>query len=194
MKNLNITLLLSFFVFLNLKAQVKDKPIGFFGLGLGVGATNNQVGINLPIDVKMNNKFGFSIDLLISGKTPSDQEYMSNVSWQSAQYTYGDTKTGEIESNLGFNIDLNYTIFKNFSLVGGIAHLGTRTYWKYFDKYYILGNSGNYVVDYSRESYYGLSYGGIYEINDFYIKATNSTLNYFAFSVGYKIPVTSKYY
>jgi hypothetical protein len=194
MKNLNITFLLSFFVFLNLNAQTKEKPIGFFGLGLGIGATNNQIGINVPIDVKMNNKFGFSIDILLSGKTPSDQEYMSNVSWQSAQYSYNDTKTGEMESNLGFNIDLNYTILKNFSLVAGIAHLSKRTYWKYFDNYYILGNSGNYVVDYSNESFYGLSYGGIYEINNFYIKAINSTLNYFAFSVGYKIPFTSKYY
>jgi hypothetical protein len=194
MKNLNFTLLLSFFVFLNLNAQTKEKPIGFFGLGLGIGATNNQIGINVPIDIKMNNKLGFSIDIIISGSSPGNQEYMSNVSWQSAQYSYGDTKTGEMESNLGFNIDLNYTILKNLSLVAGIAHLGKRTYWKYFDNYYILGNSGNYVVDYSNESFYGLSYGGIYEINNFYIKATNSTLNYFAFSVGYKIPVTSKYY
>ena len=185
--------MLFFFSFIDLNAQTKEKPNVFFGLGLGIGAVNNQIGFNVPIDVKMNNKFGFSIDLILSGRSPSTQEYMSNISWQTAQNSYGDTKTGEIVSNLGFNIDLNYTVIKNFSLVAGIAHLGKRTYWKYFDKLYILGNSGNYVVDYSNESFYGLSYGGIYEINKFYIKATNSTLNYFAFSVGYKIPIPSKY-
>lgn len=185
--------MLFFFSFIDLNAQTKEKPNVFFGLGLGIGAVNNQIGFNVPIDVKMNNKFGFSIDLILSGRSPSTQEYMSNISWQTAQNSYGDTKTGEIVSNLGFNIDLNYTVIKNFSLVAGIAHLGKRTYWKYFDKLYILGNSGNYVVDYSNESFYGLSYGGIYEINKFYIKATNSTLNYFAFSVGYKIPIPSKH-
>ena len=193
MKNINITLLLSFFVFIDLNAQITEKPIGFFGIGLGIATINNQIGFNVPIDAKLNHKFGFSLDLSLSGRSPSTQEYMSNISWQTAQNTYGDTKTGEMENNLGINVDFNYSVVKNFSLVAGIAYLSKKTYWKYFDKLYILGNSGNYVVDYSNESFYGLSYGGIYEINKFYIKATNSTLNYFTLSIGYKIPVPRNY-
>jgi hypothetical protein len=171
----------------NLTAQNNQNPTGYFGLGFGIGIIDKKVGINVTTDFKMKSKLGFSIDFQLNGNSPSADEYMSNVSWQAAQNTYQDQKTGEMLENIGINIGINYTIFKNFSLIGGVAYINRNTYWKYFDNLYILGNSGNYVVDYSTEEFYGINYGAIYEINNFYIKATNSTLNVMSFSVGYKI-------
>lgn len=171
----------------NLTAQNNSNSLGYFGLGFGIGIIDKKAGINFTTDFKMKNKLGFSIDFQLNGNSPSTDEYMPNVSWQAAQNTYQDQKTGEMVENIGINIGLNYTIFKNFSLIGGVAYINRNTYWKYFDNLYILGNSGNYVVDYSTEEFYGINYGAIYEINNFYIKATNSTLNVMSFSVGYKI-------
>lgn len=171
----------------NLTAQNNSNSLGYFGLGFGIGIIDKKAGINFTTDFKMKNKLGFSIDFQLNGNSPSADEYMPNVSWQAAQNTYQDQKTGEMVENIGINIGMNYTIFKNFSLIGGVAYINRNTYWKYFDNLYILGNSGNYVVDYSTEEFYGINFGAIYEINNFYIKATNSTLNVMSFSVGYKI-------
>lgn len=168
-------------------AQNNSNSLDYFGLGFGIGIIDKKAGINFTTDFKMKNKLGFSIDFQLNGNSPSADEYMPNVSWQAAQNTYQDQKTGEMVENIGINIGMNYTIFKNFSLIGGVAYINRNTYWKYFDNLYILGNSGNYVVDYSTEEFYGINYGAIYEINNFYIKATNSTLNVMSFSVGYKI-------
>lgn len=133
---------------------------------------------------------GYYFSIRLDTDKPTDKEYMSTMNYNEAKFTFKDSERGEIWRDIGVSVGLTKIIYKSVVLFGGLSYYERTHYVKFFDKLYILGDSGNYVVDGPKksESSIGLNVGvmiffTMQEQNSWYLML-GSNINPTAFQLG----------
>ncbi len=137
-----------------------------------------------------SHNIGFYVSFKLDTEKPSDNEYMSTMNYNEAKYTFEDTERGELWNDIGISVGITQMILPSIFAFGGISYFERTQYVNFFDKYYILGDGGNYYVDgpEKSKSFIGFNLGAIflftpYELNSFYL-LVGSNINPTAFEVG----------
>lgn len=143
------------------------------------------------VGVLKSETIGLYFSIRFDTEAPPDKEYLSTINYYEAKFTFKDSERGEIWHDIVVSIGLTKIIYKSVVLFGGLSYHERIHNVKFFDKSFILGDGGNYVVDGPKksESFIGLNVGVIIfftmqEQNSWYLML-GSNINPTTFQLGF---------
>ncbi len=141
MKAVVISILLSIAIFAQSDGNIHyEKQING---GVSVACSDFRIGGILEIN--QSNGIGWYI-LFRIGTGGTDNNYYDNISYEKAKYEYKDKELERTNKLRDYGIGLNYSVEDIITFGAGLLITSSDEFAKFYDKYQILGDNGNYYV------------------------------------------------
>ena len=116
----------------------------YFVIGINTVFTPFKIGFESEL-IRPDKIGGFMI-FRSSLNTPNTDMLMDNISYYEAKYTFNDAERDKLTEFTEYGAGVNYSYKDELRIGFGLIYTAINIYKKFYDKYQILGSSGEYYV------------------------------------------------